>query len=82
MRRVCVPDRYWLTTRPVVSQIGYSSSTTSAGSRNGTRVEAGLAVRVEELPALEQARRAGWPTSGHGQNTPISSSIRSQVMPA
>src|SRR5688572_9611158 len=22
MRRVCVPDRYWLTTRPVVSQIG------------------------------------------------------------
>ena len=32
MRRVCVPDRYWLTTRPVVSQTGYSSSTTSAGS--------------------------------------------------
>ncbi len=22
MRRVCVPERYWLTTRPVVSQTG------------------------------------------------------------
>ena len=33
MRRVWVPDRYWLTTRPVVSHTGYSSSTTSAGGR-------------------------------------------------
>ena len=33
IRRVWVPDRYWLTTRPVVSQTGYSSSTTSADSR-------------------------------------------------
>src|SRR5690606_12004006 len=33
MRRVCVPDRYWLITRPVVSQTGYSWSTSSAGGR-------------------------------------------------
>ena len=31
MRRVCVPERNWLTTRPVVSISGYSSSTSSAG---------------------------------------------------
>ena len=45
MRRVWVPDRY-ATTRPVVSQIGYSSSTTSADSRNGT--------------AWKRARPSGW----------------------
>ena len=58
MRRVWVPDRYWLTTRPVVSSTGYSSSTTSADSPVGHGVEAGLAVGVVELAAFEQARRA------------------------
>jgi hypothetical protein len=31
MRRVCVPDRKWLTTRPVVRSSGYSASASSAG---------------------------------------------------
>jgi hypothetical protein len=31
MRRVWVPERKWLTTRPVVSRIGYSLSTSSVG---------------------------------------------------
>src|SRR5690606_11245450 len=35
MRRVCSPDRYWLTTRPVVNQMGNSSSVCSAGGRHG-----------------------------------------------
>ena len=46
MRRVWVPDRYWLTTRPVVSHTGYSSSTISAGSGSGT--------------AWKRARPSGW----------------------
>ena len=33
MRRVCVPERNWLTTRPVVRISGYSASTSSAGGR-------------------------------------------------
>ena len=35
MRRVCSPDRNWLTTRPVVRISGYSSSGTSAGGVYG-----------------------------------------------
>jgi hypothetical protein len=31
IRRVCVPERNWLITRPVVSISGYSASTSSAG---------------------------------------------------
>ena len=81
MRRVCVPDRYWLTTRPVVSQIGYSSSTTSADSRNGTPWNRALPSGWKNVPPSNRRGVPGWPTSGIGQNRPISSSMRCHVAP-
>src|SRR5262249_7746032 len=42
MRRVCVPDRNWLTTRPVVSISGYSSSMSSAGGVYGATLNRAL----------------------------------------
>ena len=68
MRRVCVPERNWLTTRPVVRKIGYSSSSVSTGGAIVGDVEARLAVGEIERPGafrdrvvaagLEQPRRA------------------------
>ena len=50
MRRVWVPDRYWLTTRPVVSQHRVVVVDDLGRLLERHAVEAGLAVGVEERP--------------------------------
>ena len=56
-RRVCAPDWYWATTRPVVSSTGYSSSGSSAAA-GARRRRTGPARRRGE-PVEEEPGRAG-----------------------
>ncbi len=64
--------------RPVLSSVGYSSSTISAGGWNGMPCSRPL-PRVN-LPTCRYCV-PGWSGVGHGHCTPPSFSMRSQVMP-
>ena len=75
-RRVCVPDWYCASTRPVVRKDGIVVVRLFAGLLVLDRVEARAAVVGREA-VEEQARRAGMVSAGQGQNTPSSRTMRS-----
>lgn len=74
-RRVCAPDWYWDTTRPVVSTTGYSASVSSAAARCVTGTN-----RARPSSVANRSRNSrgvpAWSSSGQGQNTPSSAAIR------
>ena len=76
MRRVCVPERYWLTTRPVVRWTGKVAVHGIAGRaiHSVTRKRA-LPSGWKKRPPSKSRGVPGWSFVGQGQKTPISRSI-------
>ena len=75
MRRVCVPERYWLTTRPGREVDGKLGVHRIAALAPFELHEMRLAIGVEEAPPSNSRGVPGWSSDGHGQKTPICSSI-------